>query len=43
MNKALEKYIKENGMHKKPSTLQKLFTRLTRSKTDNINVTNKDK
>lgn len=39
MNKALEKYIREHGMHKKPSTLQRLFTRLTRSTIDNINVT----
>jgi hypothetical protein len=41
MNKDLEKYIQKHGMHKKPSTLQKLFTRLTRSKIDNITVTNK--
>lgn len=43
MNKALEKYIRDHGMVKKPSTIQRLFTRLTRSSIDNINVTNKNK
>jgi hypothetical protein len=41
MNKDLEKYIQKHGMKKQPSTLQKLFTRLIRSKIDNITVTNK--
>jgi hypothetical protein len=41
MNKALTEYIEKHGMRKQPSTLQKLFTRLIRSKIDNITVTNK--
>jgi hypothetical protein len=43
MNKALTEYIEKHGAPKRPSIIQKLFTKLTRSKIDNITVTNKNK
>jgi hypothetical protein len=39
MNKALTEYIEKHGVPKQPSIIQKLFTKLTRSKIDNISVT----
>jgi hypothetical protein len=39
MNKALEKYIRDHGIQKSPSAMQKVFTKLIRRLPDNINVT----